>query len=145
MINFKFFNDFINLFPSTGKNVEATYLFVDGESGKVMETHDVEEFQKFIHGLIDAEYGKISKQKPQESESEESDVDDDETDILDCDRDCENCDFAEECPANCTEEDYDDDDMAEYTRLEIPVSGVFGIAALLGSVAALIAALKMRK
>lgn len=118
------------LFGRDDYEVHFRVLDEDGET--MIDTEDPEVFAAFIKDLKDEEAKKST-----------------------CNQDCACCDACDDAcddwEDDCgDEEDWDiddddfDDDYDEEIVYEIPVLGVFAAAALVGSVAALIKALKKR-
>lgn len=117
---------------------------VCGDDGKpVLETKDPKEFKDFLEKL------RADQEKEEAKPDEAADVAvKDEPQhpcgyAGDCSGECDGCDCQEEC--SC--EEFEDELTVEpdlVSIYEIPVSGVLAAAALIGSVAALIAALRRR-
>ena len=122
------FNSVLKKFFGNNEDYEVSFRVLDEDGDAILDTDDPEVFRAFLEKL-----------------------DGDET--ADCGADCEECcqDMEDEIEVPC-EGDYDAcpylDDMDDEAEIEneiiyeIPVSGVAAAAALIGSIALLVKALK---
>ena len=117
------FDKLMHKFLSDG-DIDCSFRVTDEDGKDLLNTHSPEEFRAFLEGLKAA------------ADQQEKKL---------CDHDCATCDSCEdEYEDDFDEDDWDEDDYDDDVIFEIPVAGVAAAAALIGSVALLIRALRKR-